>query len=151
MTLNQFSGTTAVPIGDAVQTIQKNIGVFRTPQGVFWLNPELLNVTVNPATGLASSATLKPGLFAHPEAGETGHLSEGLFRSPRFFNADVSLLRRIGVSEGTNIEFRAEFFNFFNNTNFNAQANVTLDNQQFGRITQTYANRIIQLALRLNW
>jgi hypothetical protein len=69
-TVNQFSGdNTATPIGDAVSTVRNRIGIFRTPQGVFWINPGLLNVSVNPATeqrgsgirALYSSWTWTPG------------------------------------------------------------------------------------------
>ena len=141
-----------VPIGNAVETIRKNIGVFRTPQGVFWIDPSLLNITTNPATGLATSSRLKPGLFDHPEAGEIGYLGEGMFKSPRFFQTDFSLIKKTRVSETANLEFRAELFNFLNNANFIVpQANVDLDSQQFGRITDTYPARLVQLTMRVNW
>ena len=141
-----------VPIGNAVETIRRNTGVFRTPQGVFWLNPELLNIAVSPTTGLATSSTLKPGLFRHPKAGEIGYLGEGMFKTPRFFQTDFSIMKKTRVSESSNIEFRAEFFNFFNNANFIVpQANTNLDSQQFGRITNTYAPRFVQLTMRVNW
>jgi hypothetical protein len=140
-----------VPIGDAVETIRKNTGIYRTPQGVFWLNPDLLNITVNPNTGLATSATLKPGLFRFPEAGEVGFLGESMFRAPRFFQADFGIMKRTRVSEASSIEFRAELFNAFNNPNFIANADTVLDSQQFGRITDTHPARSMQLSLRLNF
>jgi hypothetical protein len=141
-----------VPIGDAVETIRKNIGVFRTPQGVFWLNPDLLNIAVSPTTGLATSSTLKPGLFRHPDAGEIGYLGEGMFKSPRFFQTDFSIVKKTRISETSDIEFRAEFFNLFNNANFIVpQTNLNLDAQQFGRITDTFAARFAQLTMRVNW
>ena len=141
-----------VPIGNAVETIRRNIGVFRTPQGVFWINPELLNIAVDATTGLATSSRLKPGLFRHPEAGEIGYLGEGMFKSPRFFQTDFSLIKKTRVSETANVEFRAEFFNFFNNANFIVpQVNLDLDSSQFGRITDTYPARLVQLTMRVTW
>jgi hypothetical protein len=80
-TFNQNNSWLVPVVPDAVDTVQRNIGVFKRPEGVFWLNPELLNITINPATGLASGATLKPGLFRHPEAGELGY-PEKTFSSP---------------------------------------------------------------------
>jgi hypothetical protein len=151
-TVNQFGGdNTPVPIGDAVSKIQNAIGIYRTPQGVFWINPGLLNVTINPTTGLASAATLQSGLFTHPGPGQQGPLGFNLFKSPRFFQTDFSVLKRTKVTEKANLEFRAEFFNFFNNTNFNASGSTTFESQQFGRITSTFDPRIIQLAMRFNW
>ena len=141
-----------VPIGNAVETIRRNIGVFRTPQGVFWINPELLDIAVDAPTGLATSSRLKPGLFKHPDAGEIGYLGEGMFKSPRFFQTDFSLIKNTRVSETANVEFRAEFFNLFNNANFIVpQSNLDLDSPQFGRITDTYPARLVQLTMRVNW
>jgi len=152
LTVNQVARMMPVPIGNAVETIRRNIGVFRTPQGVFWLNPELLNIAVNPTTGLATGSTLKPGLFRHPEAGEIGYLGEGMFKTPRFFQTDFSIMKKTRLTESSNLEFRAEFFNFFNNANFIVpQDNTSLDSQQFGRITNTYASRFAQLTMRVNW
>jgi Carboxypeptidase regulatory-like domain len=152
LTVNQVAKMMPVPIGNAVETIRRNIGVFRTPQGVFWINPELLNIAVDATTGLATSSRLKPGLFRHPEAGEIGYLGEGMFKSPRFFQADFSLIKKTRVSETANVEFRAEFFNFFNNANFIVpQANLDLDSSQFGRITDTYPARLVQLTMRVTW
>jgi hypothetical protein len=149
-TFNQFPSL-IVPIGDAVETIRKNTGIFRRPEGVFWLNPDLLNVTVNPATGLATSSTLKPGFFRFAEAGDIGYLAESMFESPRFFQADVSIRKKTNVSERANVEFRVEFFNVFNNANFNSTQDSGLEGQQFGRITDTYSARTGQLSLRLNF
>jgi hypothetical protein len=152
LTVNQVAKMMPVPIGNAVETIRRNIGVFRTPQGVFWINPELLNIAVDARTGLATSSRLKPGLFRHPDAGEIGYLGEGMFKTPRFFQTDFSLIKKTRVSETANVEFRAEFFNFFNNANFIvAQANLDLDSPQFGRIADTYPARLVQLTMRVTW
>jgi carboxypeptidase family protein/TonB-dependent receptor-like protein len=152
LTVNQVPRMMPVPIGNAVETIRNNTGVFRTPQGVFWLNPHLLNISVDPMTGLARNSTLKPGLFRHPEAGEIGYLGEGMFKTPRFFQTDFSISKQTRVHETANIEFRAEFFNFFNNANFYLRpARFVLDSEQFGRITDTFTPRFMQLTMRVNW
>jgi hypothetical protein len=48
------------------------------------------------------------------------------------------------------LEFRAEFFNLFNRTNFRAP-NGNRSQAGFGTITQTYDPRIIQFGLKLNF
>jgi hypothetical protein len=51
-----------------------------------------------------------------------------------------------------NLEFRAEFYNFPNNHNFDVPTNYGISSTSFGQITGTTGSpRIIQLALRLNW
>ena len=53
----------------------------------------------------------------------------------------------------SNVEFRAEFFNLLNRTNFRAPSGNSINRSQasFGTITQTYDPRIIQFALKLNY
>lgn len=152
-TFNQFTGfNSAVPIGDAAQAIANAIGIYRTGQGVFWIDPSLLNITTSAVTGLATSATLKPGFFTHPGAGTLGPMARNLFNGSRFFQLDFSILKRTRITETTNIEFRAEFFNFFNNANFSSSADLNFDSQNFGRITSTTGDpRVVQLGIRFNW
>jgi hypothetical protein len=152
-TFNQFTGdNTAVPIGDAVSTVNSAIGIYKTPQGIFWIDPRLLSVSVSSTTGLATAATLQSGLFTHPGPGQLGTLGQGIFKSPRFFQTDFSVIKRTKIKESANVELRAEFFNFFNNVNFSASGNVSFESTQFGRVTATVGDaRIIQLAMRFNW
>jgi hypothetical protein len=73
-------------------------------------------------------------------------------------------IKRFPFGESKNVEFRAEFFNLFNQVNFaNPVSNLnaaTVDSStgqikdpgDFGRITSTSNNtRLIQFALKLNF
>lgn len=153
-TFNQFgAGNTAVPLTSAaIRQINSGTGVVRQGNGVFWLDPALLNVTNNATTGFVATSTLQPGLFAHPAAGTLGPTQINSFGSIRFFQTDFSVIKRTKIWETSEFEFRAEFFNFFNNTNFSgASADVNIDSTSFGRLTSTFDARVIQLALRINW
>jgi hypothetical protein len=72
-------------------------------------------------------------------------------RAPNYLNENFGLLKRIGFRERFTFTFRAELFNAFNRTVFNApQANVS--NAQFGRISgQSNTPRQGQLALRFEF
>jgi hypothetical protein len=48
------------------------------------------------------------------------------------------------------VEFRSEFFNAFNRTNFTAP-NQDVNNANFGRITSNFPARQIQFAVKLYW
>jgi hypothetical protein len=50
----------------------------------------------------------------------------------------------------SDVEFRAEFFNLFNRTNYRAPNGVR-SSAAFGTITATYDPRIIQFGLKLNF
>lgn len=67
-------------------------------------------------------------------------------------NVDFSVLKDIPIRERLKLEFRAEFFNFFNHPEFKG-ANLTPTSASFGTISGGPANlpRNTQLALRLVW
>ena len=117
------------------EEFQKNIGVFRTPGGVFWFNPALLDVTLNSA-GRVATSTLKPGLLVQPAPGTFGNFPMNSIDAGRFFNVDMSLTKRFPIGERVNFELKTTFVNIFNNANF-TYGNVAFDSTSFGRITAT--------------
>jgi hypothetical protein len=73
-------------------------------------------------------------------------------RGPGFQRWDMSVLKNFPVTERIRVQFRAEFFNIFNHTNFQGVAatlGTTTGASAFGRITSTRDPRIIQLGLKL--
>jgi hypothetical protein len=61
---------------------------------------------------------LNPAAFAIPQPGKFGNLERNLLHGPSFFQQDLIVAKKFALTEGTNIEFRSEFFNIFNATNF---------------------------------
>lgn len=59
-----------------------------------------------------------PNAFARSAAGTYGNLGRGTFTGPDLADVDFSLLKKTSLTERTNLEFRAEFFNLFNGVNF---------------------------------
>ena len=90
-----------------------------------------------------------------------GNTKPGLMRGPAQHNVDLSLRKETQLGERMKLEFRAEFFNAFNSTQFkNPDTNysdfVSDENGrnvgQFGQITGTsVASRVGQLALKLSF
>jgi hypothetical protein len=92
-----------------------------------------------------------------------GTSSRNFLRGPGQKNVDFSVVKFFPVTEGSKVEFRAEFFNIFNFVNFGQPYSNTLSALnpstgalQFvgpvGAITQTIASpRIIQFALKYNF
>ncbi len=128
---------------------KKNSGVYKTPQGVFFINPNLLNITTD-ANGVLQSATLKDGLLGAPAPGTFGSFPRNAMNSPSFFQMDAGILKRTKIAERATVEFRAEFFNLFNTVNFGS-GSLAFDSQRFGQITGTFASRFGQMALRVSW
>ena len=74
-------------------------------------------------------------------------------RAPGLKKWDLTLMKKIPVTERVNVDFRAEFYNAWNTTHFGAP-NTTVTNASFGRITSILAGgepREIQLALRVSF
>jgi carboxypeptidase family protein/TonB-dependent receptor-like protein len=90
--------------------------------------------------------------FQQPSLGTFGTVGRNTLRGPGFASVDFSALKNFGLpwftSEGAKLQFRAEFYNLFNRTNF-GNPNSNLSSPLFGRITSAGEPRIIQLALRV--
>lgn len=83
-----------------------------------------------------------------------GDVGRGVVYGPGNANWDVSVTKQFNVptwEESSNIEFVAEFFNFFNTPQFVNPATL-LPYANFGQITRTSVSpRIIQMALKFNF
>ena len=95
-----------------------------------------------------------PRAFVLPLQGTFGNVGRGPLRGPGLFMVDSSLLKRIRVSEGLNLQFRAEVFNVLNHPNFSYPNEVVFQGADYspsgGVITNTATtSRQIQFALKL--
>ena len=99
----------------------------------------------NPTAGYFNPACFQPFSNLAP----FGTAGRNIARSNRYFNFDFAVEKqfRIPITEETRFEIRAEFFNLFNKTNFQA-ANGTFGSAAFGTITGTFPARQIQVAAK---
>jgi hypothetical protein len=89
-------------------------------------------------------------VFTGNAAGTFGNSGKNILRGPHFVNVDFGAVKRTDIRERVGVEFRAEFFNVFNNVNFN-NPNSNQSSGQFGRITSALDPRIVQIGLRLQF
>ena len=151
-TVNQFNAgnNPADLVGISFEEFKKNLGVFRTPTGVYFINPALLDITTN-AAGQFVSSTIKPGLLAAPAPGSFGNFPINSLNGPRYFNIDASLVKRIAITETVKGELKTTFINILNNPNFVYSGN-NFDSTSFGRITGTSGSpRVIHFTLKVTW
>lgn len=87
------------------------------------------------------------GPSAAQGAGRFGNLGRNVFHGPGFGNWDFSLIKRTKVMEEQELEFRAEFFNIFNQAEF-LNPNGSIGSRNFGQISSTRDPRLIQFALK---
>jgi hypothetical protein len=78
-----------------------------------------------------------------------GNSGIGIVRGPGYINLDFNLAKDFRITEGLGLQFRGEFFNALNHTNFGVPG-VTIGGG-FGQIVSSADARIVQLALKLRF
>ena len=136
-----YSVVTGGNVGDGVHTQRPNISC---------ADPNTGN-----ATGLFSQI-LNKSCFATPTVADpitgffVGTLGRNTLTAPSVFTLDTYMQKNTRLSERLTNQFRAEFFNTLNNTNW-SQPISALNNPNFGRILGAGDGRQIQFAMKLIW
>jgi hypothetical protein len=97
--------------------------------------------------------------FTDPALGSFGNVGRNTIQAPGYATWDLSVFKHFHPTEKAEIEFRAEFFNFLNHTNFlfsqtgpqNPNNSTVLGTSQFGALTAARDPRQIQFALKVSF
>jgi hypothetical protein len=172
-TVNQFDSGVQL-VGLTAKDLQDMLKISKDPAAatrgsVYWLPTDVIQNTLM-AFGLQSGSPTGRYIAPASTAGKFG--SFVYLYGPSFFRADLSLVKKTRIREKSDIEFRVEFLNAFNHTNFmignvgagdiaNTDANtVNVNTNTFGQTTHAYRDvsttndpggRLIQMVLRLNF
>jgi hypothetical protein len=159
--------------------IKELFGTFRTPNGVFVINPSVLfAVATNSATGATinnvdltkplpagfvltsirganpvGTAPFANQVFFPNPPGSTGNLSRNFLNGPIYINWDAGLLKNINITENTRLQLRGEVFNVLNRANF-FTGDLDINSTSFGRLTgagNSYSPRIVQFGARFEF
>ncbi|HEX6186589.1 MAG TPA: TonB-dependent receptor [Pyrinomonadaceae bacterium] len=127
--------------GITFEEFKKNIGVFKHPGGVLFVNPALLDITVSPTTGKITASRLKPGLMSAPAPGTFGDFPVNGLSGPKYFNLDLSVTKRIALTDDGRVRFeiKATAINILNHPNF-VFGTTNFDSSTFGLITTQRGN-----------
>lgn len=98
-------------------------------------------------------------VFARPALGTAGNAPKDVFRRPGYNNWDIALVKKFPLrSEKRHLQFRWEFYNAFNHTQFSSvDSTARFDpqgkqvNARFGQVTGTRSSRVMQLSLRFTF
>jgi carboxypeptidase family protein len=125
------------------------IGADRANTGVGGQRPnriasgELDNPT--PERWFDVSAFVLPAQFTY------GNSGANILREDRYKSLDFSVFKQFRITEGSQLQFRAEAFNLTNTPSF-AIPNTAIDTSSGGRVTSTFSTpRQIQFALKYNF
>ena len=154
------AANTPVSIG----ALPANLGsVQRTGNGVVFFDG--LKQVVDPWVANIASPTIRAQstmlaivdasgrvILANPQPGQLGTLSQNFFTGPQYFRLDLNLIKRIRVTEKTDLILRADAVNATNTPSF-SDPSTDINSNTFGRITGTLAgsNRVVVVGLRFNF
>lgn len=96
-----------------------------------------------------------PTVFSRPARGDIGNAPKDVFRGPGINSWDISVFKNFPLfSETKLLQFRSEFYNIFNHTQFSSvDSTARFDaagnqvNTRLGQVTGARSARVIQLAL----
>jgi hypothetical protein len=91
----------------------------------------------------------RDGFVSGPDGG-FGNANRRFFHGPGFNNWDFGVHKTTKLREGMSIQFRVEFFNIFNHTQFN-NPNGNFSSSRFGYVGSARDPRIGQAALKFTW
>lgn len=156
--------------------IKKLVGIFKTPNGVFFINPSVLEaktpagvvvdlrqplpagvtpqqLTIRGASPIGT-APFAGQVFFRNEPGSTGNLPMNFINGPIYFNWNAGMFRNFGLGESRRLQLRMEVFNVLNNPQFNlgeGSGAFNVNSTAFGRVGSTFAARIVQFGARFDF
>jgi hypothetical protein len=103
----------------------------------------------------ANNSTLQwvnSSCFVAPVSGQLGNANRVPVTGPGFVNTDFSVIKQFALPrEGMGLNFRAEFFNFFNHAQFGSPV-ADIAAPGFGSVNSTVNNpRVVQFGLKLTF
>jgi outer membrane receptor protein involved in Fe transport len=90
-----------------------------------------------------------PTVFQDSAAGTFGNSSRSLCCGPSISQTDISIVKKTPIGERFNTEFRAEFYNMFNHTQFLTPDGNFSHTATFGTVTNARDPRLIQFGLKI--
>jgi len=141
------SGIASTPVlqNMTVAQLQSNIGVYKTGNGVYYINPQLGLFTIKGSQSTANICTAgqTTPCFSEPAPGQYGNLPDNGFAGPHFFDQDLSMVKDIQLFEKLHFQARLEAFDVFNNANFAysttaGTGNTSTDSTTFGQLSSTF-------------
>lgn len=156
----QIAGITSVSSGNWFTVLDSNGNFANSDGGVG-------GVSQRPDFGLSPGCVPAIGKlvffntcqYRDPPLGSFGDVGRNTLRGPGYQIWDFTAGKHFPIKERFNLEFRADFFNIFNHTNFllansgpqNSNNSTILGAPQFGFLTAARDPRLVQLSLKLTF
>ena len=116
--------------------------------------PNMPNISGDPNSGACIfSSWFNTAAFSAPAHYVKGSAGPGIIRGPGMNNFDVSLAKTFKPVERLSLQFRGDFLNALNHTQWNG-VDTTYDDSadaRFGWVTGAREGRVLQLGLRVSF
>jgi len=133
----------------AASTINDNTGLSNDYRGQAFLRPNISGSAQSQSRSQMLNTYFAGYTFTTPLAtAPYGNVGRNSFRAPGLEVWDFAANKTFRIHESVRLQFRSEFFNLLNHTNFGVPDTRTTD-AAFGTIRTTYPSRQIQFALKL--
>jgi hypothetical protein len=133
----------------ATSTTSDNTGLTADYRGQNFLRPNVSGASISQSQGALVNNYFAGYTFTTPPVSAPfGNAGRNAFRAPDFEQADFAANKRFRIGERVALQFRSEFFNILNHTNFGYPNNIS-NNAAFGQIRSTFPARQIQFGLKL--
>jgi hypothetical protein len=114
----------------------------------YFFDPNSFTENATDSSQPPCSAGAAFGCYDQALLGTLGTAKRTICCGPHVSQTDFAILKTIQLTEAKHIDFRAEFFNIFNHTQFFNPDGNTSDGSQFGQVTQARDPRQLQFALK---
>ncbi|HWZ34084.1 MAG TPA: TonB-dependent receptor [Bryobacteraceae bacterium] len=147
--INTAHTGTPLDVAYAPSTIQDVTGLSNDYRGQAFQRPNVSGSAASQSTPQMINTFYAGYTFTVPPAtAPFGNLGRNSFRAPSFEQWDLAVDKNFRIRENIKLQFRSEFFNILNHTNFGIPDSKVTDGA-FGTIRSTYPSRQIQFALKL--
>jgi hypothetical protein len=148
-TINTAHTGTPLSVFYTPPTANSVSGLSNDYRGEPFLRPNVSGNSISQSTSSLINTYFAGYAFTTPPVNAPfGDLGRNAFRAPGLEQWDLSANKSFRIGEKAKLQFRSEFFNVLNHTNFGIP-NTTTTSSSFGQIRSTYPARQIQFALKV--
>src|SRR5579872_301974 len=147
--INTANTGTPIDVSYSPSTANDVTGLTNDYRGEAILRPNVSGNAISQSKSAMVNNYFTGYTFTTPPAGAPfGNVGRNAFRAPGLEQWDLGVNKNFRIRESIALQFRSEFFNVLNHTNFGLPTAISTSSA-FGTIRTTYPPRQIQFALKL--
>ncbi len=148
-TINTANTGTPIDVSYSPAAANDVTGLTNDYRGEMILRPNVTGTAISQSKSAMINSYFAGYTFTTPPTSAPfGSVGRNSFRAPGLEQWDLAANKSFHIRESVSLQFRSEFFNILNHTNFGLPTAVSTSSA-FGTVRTTYPSRQIQFALKL--